>query len=278
MVNLCAWNDTTGIKEHVMESFFAPHPNDTCFLKVTQNCIQESLLPLSQEAHNSRAYAVFKCYLRHYGDLVHEAKFVPNEHLEFDQLIQDCFTLANIPRDELVQYSRGNIIDGASFPRGFLIGCVRLGYYSLQTGVNLGTFYAQFGNREILSQQTRECCERSAREHCDGDHATRLYHIFRNCLVDIVPTLGLVQKYAKSLVGEVWDGRWRQVIRKCGSVAKTAVTGVCSWGVYENGVYWEECYCGENGCNSAPRSVSIAVSSLVCLLGASFLAMKRYLV
>lgn len=203
MVNLCAWNDTTGIKEHVMEGFFAPHPNDTCFLKVTQNCIQESLLPLSPEAHNSRAYAVFKCYLRHYGDLVHEAKFVPNEHLEFDQLIQDCFTLASIPRDELIQYSRGNIIDGASFPRGFLIGCVRLGYYSLQTGVNLGTFYAQFGNREILSQQTRECCERSAREHCDEDHATRLYYIFRNCLVDIVPTLGLVQKYAKSLVGEV---------------------------------------------------------------------------
>lgn len=54
-----------------------------------------------------------------------------------------------------------------------------------------------------------------------------------------------------SLLG---DGRWRQVIRRCASVADTGVTGVCNWGVYENGVYWEECYCSEDGCNSATAS------------------------
>ncbi|XP_062535671.1 uncharacterized protein LOC134204881 [Armigeres subalbatus] len=43
--------------------------------------------------------------------------------------------------------------------------------------------------------------------------------------------------------GFIWDGRWRQVIRRCASVSETGVTGVCNWGVYENGVYWEECYC-----------------------------------
>lgn len=47
------------------------------------------------------------------------------------------------------------------------------------------------------------------------------------------------------------DGRWRQVIRRCASVADTGVTGVCNWGVYENGVYWEECYCAHEACNSA---------------------------
>lgn len=39
------------------------------------------------------------------------------------------------------------------------------------------------------------------------------------------------------------------MIRRCASVADTGVTGVCNWGVYENGVYWEECYCAEDACN-----------------------------
>lgn len=51
--------------------------------------------------------------------------------------------------------------------------------------------------------------------------------------------------------GFIWDGRWRQVIRRCASVAETGVTGVCNWGVYENGVYWEACYCSNDECNNA---------------------------
>lgn len=47
------------------------------------------------------------------------------------------------------------------------------------------------------------------------------------------------------------DGRWRQVIRRCASVAETGVTGVCNWGVYENGIYWEECYCSQDECNGS---------------------------
>ena len=47
------------------------------------------------------------------------------------------------------------------------------------------------------------------------------------------------------------DGRWRQVIRRCAAVSDTGVTGVCNWGVLENGVYWEECYCSSDGCNGA---------------------------
>lgn len=55
------------------------------------------------------------------------------------------------------------------------------------------------------------------------------------------------------------DGRWRQVIRRCASVADTGVTGVCNWGVYENGVYWEECYCSSDSCNAADSLVKPAV-------------------
>ncbi|XP_071578507.1 UPAR/Ly6 domain-containing protein crok [Temnothorax nylanderi] len=57
--------------------------------------------------------------------------------------------------------------------------------------------------------------------------------------------------------GFIWDGRWRQVIRRCASVASTGVTGVCNWGVHENGVYWQECYCSEDACNAASSLMSL---------------------
>ncbi|ALC42854.1 CG6583 [Drosophila busckii] len=65
--------------------------------------------------------------------------------------------------------------------------------------------------------------------------------------------------------GFIWDGRWRQVIRRCASVSDTGVTGVCNWGVYENGVYWEECYCSSDACNAG--SIPGVHKSLQLLLG-----------
>lgn len=58
------------------------------------------------------------------------------------------------------------------------------------------------------------------------------------------------------------------MIRRCASVADTGVTGVCNWGVYENGVYWEECYCAEDACN---RSNNIETS--IKLLSGTLLLM-----
>ncbi|KAK7870511.1 hypothetical protein R5R35_002915 [Gryllus longicercus] len=77
-------------------------------------------------------------------------------------------------------------------------------------------------------------------------------HIAIDCNSDESHTPGsfcmkIVQQSAK---GFIWDGRWRQVIRRCASVAESGVTGVCNWGVYDNGVFWQECYCSENECNS----------------------------
>lgn len=67
--------------------------------------------------------------------------------------------------------------------------------------------------------------------------------------------------------GFIWDGRWRQVIRRCASVAETGVTGVCNWGVYENGVYWEECYCSSDECNSSSTLSSSITLLLMTILG-----------
>ena len=58
------------------------------------------------------------------------------------------------------------------------------------------------------------------------------------------------------------------MFRRCASVSDTGVTGVCNWGVLENGVYWEECYCSEDSCNTAAglqmsAVIIIIVSALI---------------
>lgn len=68
--------------------------------------------------------------------------------------------------------------------------------------------------------------------------------------------------YANSLFFYQGDGRWRHVIRRCASVADTGVTGVCNWGVYENGDYWEECYCSHDACNGS-ELIPISKSSII---------------
>ena len=65
------------------------------------------------------------------------------------------------------------------------------------------------------------------------------------------------------------DGRWRQVIRRCASVADTGVTGVCNWGVYENGVYWEECYCSSDSCNGAGSIETSEIVRMAVLLSSA---------
>lgn len=66
--------------------------------------------------------------------------------------------------------------------------------------------------------------------------------------------------------GFIWDGRWRQVIRRCASETENGIIGVCNWGVLENGVYWENCYCSENGCNSSSNlkySIILILSTMI---------------
>lgn len=72
----------------------------------------------------------------------------------------------------------------------------------------------------------------------------------------------------------IGDGRWRHVIRRCASVADTGVTGVCNWGVYENGDYWEECYCSHDACNKS-TSIQFSIVSLICGI-ATLLALAKY--
>ncbi|XP_046492562.1 uncharacterized protein [Neodiprion pinetum] len=79
-----------------------------------------------------------------------------------------------------------------------------------------------------------------------------------------------VKKTQQGSKGFVWDGRWRQVIRQCESVSSSGMMDVCNWGVDENLIYWEECYCSSDGCNGAsdlkPLSISVFTTIFLALL------------
>ncbi|KAG8230434.1 hypothetical protein J437_LFUL015456 [Ladona fulva] len=110
------------------------------------------------------------------------------------------------------------------------------------------------------SGKTIQCYQCSSAEDPKGSDNCGAYEPFRkeqhipiDCNSDesFTPGSFCMKVVQQSPIGFVWDGRWRQVIRRCASVADSGVTGVCNWGVKLNGIYWEECYCSEDSCNSA---------------------------
>ncbi|CAG0891171.1 unnamed protein product [Darwinula stevensoni] len=122
------------------------------------------------------------------------------------------------------------------------------------------------------------CYQCSSSEDGEGEDtcgAYRHYDTTKNTLVEcnsgdsVTPGTFCMTVTKQGPRGFIWDGRWRQVIRRCGSVSETGVTGVCNWGIDENSVYWEECYCSTDGCNVASSyhlSGALALASLLFLV------------
>ncbi|KAL9705653.1 hypothetical protein quinque_009171 [Culex quinquefasciatus] len=201
LANLGAWDhESDMVRRHVLRSFFQPAAGDCCYLNRTLECLQ--CINSKHEDHYERVYESFQCFNHNYGSLVSSDQYVPFERSGLFRIIETGFTLRTLPRCTLEQYSEGNILDDAYFARVHLACALRGGYYSLQSGLNLQAVYVQFAHPELLTAQTKQCCDAAAREECDSDHATKLYRIFRNCLKDIIPTLGLFQTAAKNVLNK----------------------------------------------------------------------------
>lgn len=119
----------------------------------------------------------------------------------------------------------------------------------------------------VIGTEAIRCYECSSDTDPKGEDFCGAYKKFdkeRNIAVDCnseeskTPGTFCLKLTQQSPRGFIWDGRWRQVIRRCASVASTGVTGVCNWGVYDNGDYWEECYCSEDSCNAGTTLSSTA--------------------
>ncbi|KAK4319935.1 hypothetical protein Pmani_009137 [Petrolisthes manimaculis] len=103
-------------------------------------------------------------------------------------------------------------------------------------------------------------------------------HIPVDCFQDeaVTPGTFCVKVTKQSPRMFIWDSRWRTVIRRCSSVTETGVTNMCNWGLDPNGVYWEECYCTSDGCNSAPDSRTSSLFIVSCAAVLSVIALLRF--
>ncbi|XP_039445502.1 uncharacterized protein LOC120425143 [Culex pipiens pallens] len=200
LLNVGAWEDASGVRENVISNFFEPAAEDTCYVNRTRDCIAEALKHLDSKDYLGRAYESFLCYYRQYGNVIESEQFFPNEPLEAKQLLLSAINFAHIPRCELVQYSRGHIVDEPHFPALWFVWALRGGYYTIAEGTDLQALYNQFGCSELLSQCTKSCVEGVQQELAHADDKTKSYQTFRRCLKDLVP-LDSIQKIALELVG-----------------------------------------------------------------------------
>lgn len=122
-------------------------------------------------------------------------------------------------------------------------------------------------------------CSSDEDKTSDGCGAYEPFDINKNSPVDcmaedaVTPGTFCYKSIQQGPRGFIWDGRWRTVIRRCAQISERGISWGCDWGFHENGVYWEECYCAEDGCNGsasllAQRSQNYQMISLSLILGA----------
>lgn len=145
----------------------------------------------------------------------------------------------------------------------FSIRCYQCSTQTDQKGVDSCGAYKRFNASEHIAI---EC--NSDESHMPGSFCMK---VIQQGPRGFICKFSLVSMHLNFLLNEIsssGDGRWRHVIRRCASVADTGVTGVCNWGVYENGDYWEECYCSSDACNDSNRMNVSIVATIFCFVSA----------
>ncbi|XP_019535835.2 general odorant-binding protein 69-like [Aedes albopictus] len=196
VLNLDAYDDSTGPLEYVLGNYFKPCPSDTEYAERTRCCVKTALDNICPSDVYSRSYASFMCYYREYGNLVTEDQFVPNTLYELTQMMLFVQSTLNLPYEVLVQFSKGNVVNDPNFPAVLYVWAVRGGYYSLGEGIQLDRLYTQYGVPGLISPETQKCVADVAQANCNADDLTIMYNTFLTCLRPLLPFENLLQTFA----------------------------------------------------------------------------------
>ncbi|XP_001850706.2 general odorant-binding protein 45 [Culex quinquefasciatus] len=202
-INAGWWNDTAGVQGPVIESYFQPSPDDTCFDRRTRECL-EARAPLCQD-DCSRAYEAFLCYYHQYGNLRWSQEYIPLPHLEAVQASIDCINILRIPRELIEQYSRAIVPNVPETQCLYRCQYLAEGLYDPQYGFNHTRFYIRHHDqpaREFLSDETRSCTEHALRDSCD--ECARVYRA-RKCFDSYSTpffTSRIIQHAAQIILGQ----------------------------------------------------------------------------
>lgn len=195
--NLVSWTDGKGVKEHVFRNFFVPAVGDSCYANRTRECIRSACHRLDHGNHFARAYETFQCYYHQWGNISPKKQFIPRTEYDFDTLILEAIHFRHVPECELIEYSKGNVLDQPNFAPGYFLGSVRGGYYSLKHGISLENLYTQFGCPELLTKELKQCVEGVVKQYCDDSHEVKQFVTFKNCLNSVIPWYSRVVAVSK---------------------------------------------------------------------------------
>ncbi|XP_053677662.1 general odorant-binding protein 45-like [Anopheles nili] len=182
------WNDTTGLRESVIQQYYQPAPEDTCYRNRTQRCL-EALEPTVTDVCE-RAHRSFLCYHQQFGNLVRADRYVPKTPLEMRQVQQDCLDILGLSPKRLVLYREGHFPDDAETQ--CFVRCVglRTGLYSDKQGPNVDRLFVQCescADEQVFRDRANECIA-SQRRHklskCTAAYRT-LYECFRDDQLDL---------------------------------------------------------------------------------------------
>nr|XP_040238964.2 general odorant-binding protein 45-like [Anopheles coluzzii] len=185
-LNLGWWNDTHGVQEAAMRSFFHPDPNDCDYERRTYRCLHSQRLdrPAPHDEACERAYESFRCYYEHYGNLVVTPQFVRLNALQQLDVLLQCADMVQYPMPDRSFSCAKTHVAGAEGDFDCVLRCymLRTGLYSEQYGPNLDRIYVQCNNyaNETLFRETTDACYQRLRSDCQ-DECTLIARYIREC-------------------------------------------------------------------------------------------------
>ncbi|XP_062554276.1 uncharacterized protein LOC134219548 [Armigeres subalbatus] len=101
--------NNSGLHPPVVESYFAPACDDTCYERRTRECLSANVPQCHDDC--TKAYQSFLCYYHQYGNLKSSEEYVPLPELDSIQAAVDCLLILRTPKELLEKYVQGVVPD-----------------------------------------------------------------------------------------------------------------------------------------------------------------------
>lgn len=199
-VNLNAWDEEhQRVKDFVFNQYFVPNTVDCLYKLHTQQCLAQNVDTLDKRDRLGRAYHSFKCYYKHYAGIKSEVKWVPYHYSEVVQTLEDCMYITNPSKCDLLQYCQGQFTANPNYPNMAYCFFVRTGFYNRSIGFDLNKLYVQFGDDDLIDDDTEECITGIVDQYCKEPE--RLVHLVLDCLVQYFPAAVSIAEAANNILG-----------------------------------------------------------------------------
>uniref|UniRef100_A0AAG5DLW9 Uncharacterized protein n=1 Tax=Anopheles atroparvus TaxID=41427 RepID=A0AAG5DLW9_ANOAO len=186
-INLGWWNDTEGVKEAAIRTYFHPDPDDCQYERRTYHCLKSQRLDnYAPQGHDpcDRAYETFRCYYEQYGNIVVIPQFIPLSPLRMAAVMQDCVSMLRVPGTSDCVRQGSAAAPSSTQETGCFLRCVvlRSGLYSEQYGPNLDRWFVQGDSYTNYTkfQATTLTCYRQLKAKCLNE-CDLIYRFINEC-------------------------------------------------------------------------------------------------